>query len=409
MRVALGAVAFTVLVLFYLGVYRPTRSSFSAWWSLSLLVAGLAITLLLFNDTPARIATYPVATALAAAGSTCVWFAMRSLRGRRLPRWLLIVGPMLILILASLATPDENGRATTGPVSLYMAVMFVAGAVEAWNAWQARRASKDGHPNGEALVALLVIALAATALGTFYAFRFLILMTVGSDSGTFERTAGSGPEDVTLLVCMVAVTFSVSAVGWDQQKRALRRLAMKDDLTGLWGRSEFRAQATRARAGAGSRGDRALLVVADLDHFKDINDTHGHAAGDGVLVAFAAVLTSHLRPGEPAGRLGGEEFGMVLLDGDDADALVRLRAISDDFAERTRGLDLPVSTVSYGFAGLHDSDAVDQVFEQADQAMYVAKAQGRDRAVRYTEEIGRRPSNLLRRRQSDWEDVEEPL
>ncbi|MDN4481178.1 GGDEF domain-containing protein [Demequina muriae] len=409
MRFALGAVSLTVLVLFYLGVYRPTRSGFSAWWSVSLLLAGLAILLLLFNDSPVRAVTYPMSTALAAAGSTCVWFAMRSLRSRRLPRWLLAVGPLAILVPASMATPDESGMATTGPVSLYMATMFIAGAAEAWKAWQTRRVSADGEPNAEALVALLVIAIAATALGSFYSLRFVMLMVAGPDSGAFERTAGSAPEDVTLLVCMVAVTFSVSAVGWDQQTRTLRRLAMKDDLTGLWGRSEFRAQAKRAMAGAQARGEGALLVVADLDHFKDINDTHGHAAGDSALMVFAAVVTSHLRPEECAGRLGGEEFGLVLLDVDDADALVRLRALSDDFASRSTRFDFPLPTVSYGVAGPRDGDSVDQVFEQADQAMYVAKAQGRDRAVRYTEEIGRRPSNLLRRRQSDREDVAEPL
>ncbi|MFW2513250.1 diguanylate cyclase [Demequina sp. SO4-13] len=388
MRFALGAVSLTVLVLFYLGVYRPTRSTFSAWWCVSLLLAGLAIFLVAFNDSRVGFVSYPFSTALAAAGSTCVWFAMRSLRRVRLPLWVLVFGPGVMLVPAALEVPDNSAMTTTGPVSLYMALMFVAGAVEAWRAWAARRANDAPEPNGEALVALLVIALAASALSTFYAFRLVMFVAAGPDSGAFERMAGSGPEDVVLLVCTVAVTFSVSAVGWDQQTRALRRRAMQDDLTGLLGRSEFRAQAQRAFAQAQSKGDRALLVVADLDHFKDVNDTHGHAAGDGALVEFAGVVTHTLRPGELAGRMGGEEFGLVLLGVDDADAVARLNVISETFAERSSDVGFTLPTVSYGLAGPGDGDSLGDLYERADLALYRAKADGRDRSVKYSNDLG---------------------
>ncbi|MFW7413535.1 GGDEF domain-containing protein [Demequina sp. SO4-18] len=390
MRFALGAVAVTVLVLFYLGVYRPTRSGFSGWWTISLLLAGTATVLLLFNDSAVRVVTYPVSTALAAAGSTCVWFAMRSLRRARVPRWVLVLGPLVNLVLASMEAPDDNGMATTGPVSFYMAGMFVAGAVESWRAWRVRRAGADTEPNGEAVVALNVIALAATALSAFYAFRVVMLVAAGDESGVFARTAGSGPEDVTLLICMVAVTFSVSAVSWDQQTQALRRRATRDDLTSLWGRSEFRAQAQRALTRAQSRGDRALLVFADLDHFKAINDTHGHAAGDGALVEFADAVKDALRPGDLAGRMGGEEFGLLLLDVDDAQAADRLNAISETFAGRSGSVGFTLPTVSYGLARREQGDSASDIYERADLALYQAKADGRDRVVTYSRDLGRR-------------------
>lgn len=401
MRFALGAVSLTVLVLFYLGVYRNTRSSFSGWWCVSLLLAGLATMLLLFNESPVRVATYPVSTALAAAGATCVWFAMRSLRSQKLPLWLLVVGPVVILVPASMAPPDDSGMATTGPVSVYMAAMFIAGAVEAWRARRARRGSGEPEANGEAQVALLVIALAATALSTFYALRAVLLVLAGPESAAFARTAGSAAEDVALLVCMVAVTFSVSAVGWDQQTQALRRRATQDDLTSLWGRSEFRAQAQRALSAAQARGDKALLVFADLDHFKNVNDTHGHAAGDGALVEFAAVVRHALRSGDLAGRMGGEEFGLVLLDVDDAQALERLKGISEAFAARSKKLGFTLPTVSYGIAGREEGDVGAEVYERADLALYRAKADGRDRAVRYTQELGWRANRSRGRRASD--------
>ncbi|WP_062132328.1 GGDEF domain-containing protein [Demequina aestuarii] len=407
MRIALGAVSLVVLLLFYLGVYRPTRSSFSGWWTLSLLSAGTSSTLLLFNHGELQLVVTSGSMALAAVGATCVWFATRSLRRERLPLWLLGVAPVAILVSAIGYEPDGDTWVDHGLLSLYMAVMFVATAVEMWMAWRVRRAMAEHALNREALVALLVIAIAGSVLAAFYVLRTVMNVIVGPGSDAFQLTVGSSAEDALLLVFLVAVTFSVSAIGWDEQAHDLRSRAMHDDLTGLLGRTEFRAQAKLALAGGDSSDDRALLVVADLDHFKDINDTHGHAAGDRALVTFATVLTDHLRPGECAGRLGGEEFGMVLLDVDDAGALVRLRAISDDFAARTSGVDFPLPTVSYGFARLRDGDAVDQVFEEADQAMYVAKAEGRDRAVRYTEETGRRPSNLFRRRHSDRDDAAE--
>lgn len=401
MRIALGAVSLTVLVLFYLGVYLPTRSSFSGWWSLSLLLAGMAIMLLVFNDGPARVVTYPASTALAAAGSTCVWFAMRSLRRRRLPRLLLVLGPLVILVQAASGTPDESAAATTGPVTFYMTAMFIAGAVEVWLALKARRARAVPDQNGGAVVALLVIAVAATLLSAFYALRLVMLVVVGSTNEVFERAAGSGPEDVVLLVCTVAVTFSVSAVGWDQQTQALRRRAMQDDLTGLWGRTEFRARAERAFVRARADDTHALLVVADLDHFKDINDSHGHAAGDEALLAFSAVLNHHVRPGECAGRLGGEEFGLVLRDADGSDAVARVRSISNDFSARSGQFGFSLPTVSYGIAGAGDGDTIAEVFECADLALYRAKTDGRDRAVRFTEDLERRLGSGLGRRATD--------
>src|SRR5690554_2367455 len=105
MRITLGGVAATVLLLFYLAVYRPTRSSFSGWWSLALLCAGLSTSLLLFNGTSWQIFTTPASNVLSAIGVTGTWFAMRSLRNRQLPRWLLVVAPAAVLIATLAQNP----------------------------------------------------------------------------------------------------------------------------------------------------------------------------------------------------------------------------------------------------------------------------------------------------------------
>lgn len=401
MRIALGGVSLTVLVLFYLGVYRPTRSSFSGWWSVSLLCAGSSTTLLLLNDSALQVVANPVSTVLSVVGVTCVWFATRSLRRRRLPLWVLAVSPALILIPSLLQNPGDNIWAGNGALFTYMGAMFAAGSLEVWLAWHARRTRTDYEPNGEAVVALLVSAIASSALGAFYLLRSVLYFVVGPDSPTFETIVGTGPTTGMLLISLVAVTFSVSAVGWDQQTQELRTRAMQDDLTGLLGRTEFRLQAERAFDDARTTGVLALLVMADLDHFKAVNDAHGHAAGDRALLTFAATVKDSLEPGELAGRLGGEEFGLVLLDVDSAGAVARLEAMSSAFAARSDAHDFDLPTVSYGIAGLADGDSAAEIFERADIALYRAKADGRDRAVAYTPEFGQDPGFGMRRRATD--------
>ncbi len=407
MRIALGGVSLTVLLLFYLGVYRPTRSRFSGWWSVSLLCAGMSTSLLLFNDTDVQMFTNPASNVLSVAGVTCVWFATRSLRREQLPLWLLAVAPVAILVPSLLQNPAENIWAGNGFLFIYMGTMFAAGATEVWLAWAARRARTEAELNREAVVALLVSAIAASALAAFYIFRAVMYYVVGPRSDTFDTVAGTAPTTGMLMVCLVAVTFSVSAVGWDQQTQELRRRAMQDDLTGLLGRTEFRLQAERAFSRARSSGTPVVFVVGDLDHFKDVNDAHGHAAGDWAIIEFAATMKDSLRRGELAGRLGGEEFGLVLHEPDDEAVQQRLEEISATFAARSRDAGFTMPSVSYGIADLAAGSTAAELYERADLALYRAKADGRNRAVKYTPDVGREAGHILGRRASDREQGQE--
>ncbi len=399
MRIALGGVTLTVLVLFYLGVYRPTRSSFSGWWVVSLLCAGASTTLLLLNGTEMQVTANPASTVLAAVGATCVWFATRSLRHRRLPLWLLAVAPAAMLVLVVLQDPANNIWAGNSLLFVYMGVLFGAGAIEMWLAWWARWSSREEELNGEAVVALFVSAIASSALASFYLFRAVLFLAVGPESTTFTGLVGTASTTAILLICLVAVTFSVSAVGWDQQTQEFRRRAMLDDLTGLLGRTEFHVQAQRAFAMV--RDTRAFLVVADLDHFKAVNDARGHAAGDGALMAFAEEVTRALAPGEIAGRLGGEEFGLVLFESDADRATGRLQDLSRAFANQSHTMDFPMPTVSYGMTSTSTSDTVADAFDRADMALYRAKSDGRNRSVLYTAQVGRESGRTIGLRSTD--------
>ncbi|WP_297081015.1 diguanylate cyclase [uncultured Demequina sp.] len=380
MRLMLGAVSLMVLVLFYLGVYRPTRSAFAGWWTLALLCSGLSSTFLLMNGTIVQGLANPASSVASAVGVTCTWFATRSLRRSTVPIWVLPAGAALVLALAALGDPAENIWAGDGILFIYMAAMLGAAATEVWATWHEHR--RELGSGGEARVALLVSALAATVLCGFYVERAALFLAVGPESALFQTLAGTGATSAILLLCLVAVTFSASALGWDQRTHDLRRRAISDDLTGLLGRSEFLAWAETAVTDSPAG---VSLVVADLDHFKQINDVHGHAAGDLALREFADVLREAVGVGEFAGRLGGEEFALLLRDAPER-ASERLDDLAAAFAARAASFETPLPTVSFGVAAGEHGETLTDVFEHADKAMYQAKADGRDRVVAYTPE-----------------------
>src|SRR3954453_19412192 len=164
------------------------------------------------------------------------------------------------------------------------------------------------------------------------------------------------------------------------QGARLEALLREDALTGLSNRRAVLTQLGGMVSGARRHGRALSVAICDLDHFKRINDTHGHKAGDEVLVAAAHAIATHLRAEDQLGRLGGEEF-LVLLPDTDADA-------AGHFAERMRAevkrapTPVPV-TVSIGIA-TWDGEAPEELLARADEALYAAKEAGRDRVAAAT-------------------------
>lgn len=172
----------------------------------------------------------------------------------------------------------------------------------------------------------------------------------------------------------------------------LQDIAMLDFLTGLPNRRKFMACLGEERARlARQRDGAAAVLMLDLDHFKDINDRYGHARGDQVLCHFASILQTALRAVDVAGRIGGEEFAVLLHGSPPADALLVAQRIQSALAAQPcvlaaeNGDDvapLVFVTVSIGIATMApDCLSVDAVLNQADAAMYRAKQTGRNRIV----------------------------
>ena len=183
---------------------------------------------------------------------------------------------------------------------------------------------------------------------------------------------------LALFVLLLAV-LGVVAVRKVRQARRLHNLASTDELTGLANRRALTAAAETALAQSRRDGSPLAMLMVDVDHFKQINDTHGHAFGDEVLRHLARVLAAGLREQDRLGRLGGEEFLAVLPAASLADArrvAERMRAAVA--AAPMPGPDGPVAvTVSIGVAGGEETSAA-ALIARADAALYQAKHAGRN-------------------------------
>ena len=124
-----------------------------------------------------------------------------------------------------------------------------------------------------------------------------------------------------------------------------------------------------------------VVAFADLDHFKDLNDLHGHDTGDRALRLFARVLRDSVRPHDIPARYGGEEFVVVLPDCTIVDARVVAERIRARLADTLEGANVPPFTVSVGLAAAEPHEAVSEVIERADGALLKAKQLGRDRVL----------------------------
>ncbi len=166
--------------------------------------------------------------------------------------------------------------------------------------------------------------------------------------------------------------------------RALAELASRDELTGLFNRRHMSDLLAQQRLGCQRSGDGFAVALVDLDHFKHINDNHGHAVGDSVLRAFAEQAGAAMRGTDNVGRWGGEEF-IVIYPGSTAHEAAqgadRLRErVAATVVTTPAGRSLTF-TVSIGLTEHMPPESVDALVERADRAMYQAKSQGRNRVV----------------------------
>jgi diguanylate cyclase (GGDEF)-like protein len=259
----------------------------------------------------------------------------------------------------------------TAPTAI-AAVLFVvaAGAI-------ARQGPRDARQAARLLSVLLVFAVAT------WMARIAALLLVPAGPGAAERVdLVMSFFAIAQMVNGVAATLALVWIDVRLMQAELARVAHSDALTGLPNRRVARERFGEEMARATRSGRRFAMALFDVDHFKQVNDRHGHAAGDEVLKAVADALAAAKRGEDVLARIGGEEFLMLLAqetrDGA-RDAAERLRRAAGE-ASVVAGAEPVRVTLSGGVALFpDDGEDWDHLFASADRRLYAAKREGRDR------------------------------
>jgi diguanylate cyclase (GGDEF)-like protein len=156
--------------------------------------------------------------------------------------------------------------------------------------------------------------------------------------------------------------------------------AATDGLTGLLNRRSLENEVRAMRRSATP----FVFVMADLDHFKPLNDTHGHESGDRTLRAFAQTLRSALRSEDLVSRYGGDEFGIVMPDCSVDEAVAAMERVREQLVLALRPGDAPNVTASFGIVTADRAASFEETVARADRALYRAKFEGRNRVVVYS-------------------------
>jgi diguanylate cyclase (GGDEF)-like protein len=188
---------------------------------------------------------------------------------------------------------------------------------------------------------------------------------------------------LNLLICALisAVVLFLVYVATRRYQQRIAALATTDVLTSLPNRRGFDLLAAQALQEAIRDKSPLSAMLLDLDHFKQLNDTHGHLAGDHVLRGFAQSLQSNLRQSDIICRWGGEEFILLLKDTGSSTARQlgeKIRQQTEEQVFPFNGVNLRVTT-SIGITELHGDDSLDRLIARADRALYRAKQSGRNR------------------------------
>jgi diguanylate cyclase (GGDEF)-like protein len=239
-------------------------------------------------------------------------------------------------------------------------------------------ASYSAHPTA-CLLSLLMLMVPVTV---WFAFQDVIELRAMAIGG------------VMYLIASIRATRNYGAfwqrtfrLSWELQvaHSLAQKLARTDELTGLNNRRAFTELGRRALEQARRYSRPLSLVMFDIDHFKQINDTHGHAAGDQVLQAIAAAIVRTARVPDIPSRLGGEEFALLLPETDGPEAIT----LAERLRQEVTAVRVPYNgatlsfTCSFGVAARAEDVAVlDTLLSRADDALYRAKRQGRNRVSR---------------------------
>jgi diguanylate cyclase (GGDEF)-like protein len=357
---------FMVGILFLLSWSQARQMRALAIWGVAHLVGGVGSALLSLRGLIPGPLSIGVANALITGAYGLIWMGTRAFEGRSLRPW--TVAACVGLWCGACLVPDFY---TSMAARIVLASSLAGGFCFATAAliWRGR---------SEPLVSRYPATILLVVYGLMYATRVPMAILDGAALGnvTLLPTPAFAILACLGMVLTVALAFVLMALTKERAEHLQRRAATVDSLTGIANRRAFVAQ---AEAVLNQRPPNAALLLFDLDHFKRVNDSHGHAVGDAVLVAFCQTAGGLMPPGTIFGRMGGEEFASLFMD--IADAPARADLIRRAVAHLTipGAPDLRIS-VSIGLTMTQAcGHGLDALMRTADAALYTAKRNGRNR------------------------------
>ncbi len=371
---------FVAIVMFF--VWRSFRNEGAfLYWSVSALITAPGWGLLALSGPELRFPfVHSLSETLLFAGHFTSFLALVFFLRQSPPKTLVVAGSILAALFLVL---DVSSRAL-GFYSWDAVVAFSHGAVYLLMIivlLKYQRAQDAGVVYSVSTVYALI------ALATFKK-SFDVLTGTGDaveiTSATAAATAVNSAVVLGASMSIVVGTVALSLLAFTRSARRLSELASRDPLTLLMNRRAWHTVIDEECKRVKRSGSTFSVIMLDLDHFKDVNDKYGHAAGDKTLKVMAEVIAAQLRGVDSLSRYGGEEFLALLVDTAAADtALVaeRIRlavaATLVEFDGRSFSMTCSAGVAEYDAT----SDSVDTVVERADKAMYLAKSEGRNRVV----------------------------
>ena len=363
---------------------QSTRVHAVAWWASAHLLRAVSVMLYgLYGSVP-DLLSIDLPNVLLFSSFGVTWNGARVFNGRDALPGSLIAGAG-VWLLASQWPGFEAGSEVRGQLSALIIATYTW--LTAYEFWRARR---------EPLVSRWPAIVLFFTDGAMFLLRTpLNALLHGKDADTILSSAWLSVLSLEAFLMTIATAFILLAMSKERTELRHKTAAMTDPLTGLLNRRAFLQDAETLLQQQVARDRPIAVLLIDLDHFKSINDRFGHAVGDKVLQIFAKTTRAGLRQADLVGRLGGEEFTVVLAD----NAYLVADRLRRAFAAAAAMVDGEMihATASIGVSVIVDPrQDLAKLITLADQALYLAKARGRNRVevapIEVADEIAELPA-----------------
>lgn len=335
-------------------------------WGSGSLMSGFGIVVLMLGLHRQEPLLLGAANLMLAFAYGLLWMGARAYAGKSAPFAVALIGPLLLAVAGPLM------QTSAGALGLVVNAAYLSAAAVSF--WLAR----DPLPARWPMILFIAVHATVFVIGAIDLFN-------GAPNQLPPLMSLFGIIHFESILFSVGTAMCLVALVKGRSEAAAKRTADIDSLTGIPNRAAFMVRAERVRADCRRDCVPVSVIMFDLDRFKAINDTYGHAVGDAVIQKFCEVAGTAIRHNDVLGRLGGEEFAVVLGRSSIEAATVRAERVRAAFEESCRFMlgHQVNATVSGGVAACGNAEiSLNELLEQADAAMYRAKAAGRNRIRR---------------------------